>query len=492
MLNHRGLSFICLLLTLSACSPQKVNFTLLQLNDVYEISPLNDGKIGGLARVATLQKQLKAVNEHTYSILAGDLLSPSAIGMSVFNGERLAGKQMIDIFNHLHWDFATFGNHEFDVGKAALLKRLAEAKTVFFSSNVLDSATHRPLAHSQETVIFDVDGITVGLVGITLPHTQPDFIALLEPLATANKAIRQLKEQHVDVVILVTHQDLSSDIEFAEKLADVDLIIGGHEHENAYVVRGAKLVPIAKADANAKSAFVHNISVDKQSGAKQIESKLVFLDDSVPLDEETTAIVNQWQQQGYAALKQQGFDPGHVICHTQQALDGLEASVRNKKTALTGLIAQAFLDVYENAELSLYNSGSIRIDDTLQPGAVTELDVIKILPFGGDLSLVQLSGELLEKALNAGEQNKGTGGFLHYANVSYADKHWLVNGQPIDPKRNYKASISNYLLDPGDKGLEFLTLNNNPAPIRLNEQPVDVRKALIQELAAKDCSLLNP
>lgn len=488
MSKYRFLVPICLFLILSGCNSQKINFTLLQLNDVYEMSPLNAGKTGGLARVATLQKQLKAVNEHTYSILAGDLISPSAIGTSILDGEPLAGKQMIALFNHLHWDYVTFGNHEFDVGKAALLKRLTESKSVFFSVNVLDKATQQPFAHSQKSVVFSVDGVKVGLVGLTLEHTPLDFVTFLEPLATAKKEIQQLKQQNVDVIILVTHQDYTDDIAFAEKLDGVDLIIGGHEHENMSLVRGANLVPITKADANAKSAFVHNISVDKQTGHKYIESKLVFLDESIPLDAETTEVVNHWQQQAFASFRKQGFDPEHVICTTHLGLDGLEASVRSKTTALTDLIAQGFLHTFKNAELSLYNGGSIRIDDEIPPGAITEYDIIKILPFGDNISLVQLPGEVLLKALNAGQANSGKGGFLHYANVKYANKQWLVNGQAIESKRNYKVAMPNFLLEKGDQGLEFLLLSNNSTIKRLNQPQVDARKALIQELAASECA----
>lgn len=488
MTKYRLLFSICLLLILSGCSSQKTNFTLLQLNDVYELSPLNGGKTGGLARVATLQKQLKAANDHTYSILAGDLISPSALGTSMLDGERLAGKQMIALFNHLGWDYITFGNHEFDVGKEALLKRLAESKAVFFSANVRDKATQQPFAHSQDKVIFNVDGVKVGLVGLTLEHIPLDFVTFLNPLASAQKAVQELKQQKVDVIILVTHQDYTDDIAFAEKLDGVDLIIGGHEHENMYLVRGAKLIPITKADANAKSAFVHNISIDKENGSKHIESKLVFLDESVPLDEETTAEVNHWQQQAFTAFRKQGFEPEHVICSTKVDLDGLEASVRNKTTVLTDLIAQAFLHTFKNAELSLYNGGSIRIDDLLPAGALTEYDIIKILPFGDNVSLVQLPGEVLIKALNASQANRGKGGFLHYANVSYANKQWLANGQAIDYKRNYRVVMPNFLLEKGDQGLEFLLMSNNPSIKRLNETQVDARKALIQELAASDCA----
>lgn len=489
MSKYRFLFPICLLLILLGCSnSQKTSFTLLQLNDVYEMSPLNAGKTGGLARVATLQKQLKAENEHTYSILAGDLISPSAIGTSILDGERLAGKQMIALFNHLHWDYVTFGNHEFDVGKAALLKRLAESKAVFFSANVRDKETQQPFTHSQDTVVFNVDGIKVGLVGLTLEHIPLDFVTFLDPLTSAKKAIAQLKQQNTDVIILVTHQDYTDDIAFAEKLDDVDLIIGGHEHENMSLVRGANLVPITKADANAKSAFVHNINIDKQNGSKRIESELVFLDESVPLDADTVEVVNHWQQQAFASFRQQGFDPERVICSTKVALDGLEASIRNKTTVLSDLIAQAFLHTFKSAELSLYNGGAIRIDDVLPAGAITEYDIIKILPFGDNVSLAQLPGAVLVKALNAGQANRGKGGFLHYANVSYANKQWLVNGQAIEAKRNYKVAMPNFLLDKGDQGLEFLLLSHNPTVKRLNEPQVDARKALIQELIASDCA----
>jgi|WetSurSiteA1Bulk_404760.scaffolds.fasta_scaffold00311_13 5'-nucleotidase / UDP-sugar diphosphatase len=478
---------IALLLSLSACStaPQKITFTLLQLNDVYEISPLNAGKTGGLARVATLQKQLKAENPHTYSVLAGDLLSPSAIGTSKLNGEPLAGKQMIDVFNHLHWDYATFGNHEFDIGKKALLQRLSEAKTVFFSSNVLDSDTQKLFAHSQETVILNVDGVKVGLIGITLPELKPDFVSISDPLTAAQKAIQRLKLQ-VDMIVLVTHQEFTDDIAFAEKLEGVDLIIGGHEHENMYLFRGAHLVPITKADANAKSAFIHRISVDKQSGTKSIESKLVFLDESMPFDADTEVLVKQWQQQAFDLFRKQGFEPEHIVCHTKEALDGLEASVRNKPTALTDVIAQAFLHAYPEADLSLYNSGSIRIDDIIPAGAITEYDVIKIMPFGGKVYLVQLSGELLEKALNANQQNQGKGSFLHFANVARVNGQWLVNQQSIEANKVYKVATTDFLVEKGDKGLEFLTFTNSPSIKRLDMQAIDVRKALIQELMLLD------
>jgi 5'-nucleotidase / UDP-sugar diphosphatase len=484
MMKIYQLLIIGLVFNLLACSttPQTTYFTLLQLNDVYELTPLNAGKTGGLARVATLQKQLKAENPHTYSVLAGDLLSPSAIGTSKLNGEPLAGKQMIDVFNYLHWDYATFGNHEFDIGRKALLDRLAESKTVFFSSNVLDAETHKLFAHSQETVILPIDNVKVGFIGITLPELSPPFIMISEPLMATQQAINKLKPQ-VDMIVLVTHQNYSDDIKFAEKLQYVDLIIGGHEHENMQLYRGLNNVPITKADANAKSAFIHRITIDKATGKKQINSELVFLNESMPLDKEADALVQQWQQKAFALFKQQGFEPEHVVAHSSQPLDGLEASVRNKTTALTVLCANAFLHALPVADLSFYNGGSIRIDDILPAGDITEYDVIKIIPFGGKLLLVEMSGDTIEKALSANKQNQGKGSFLHYANAEYMNGQWLIKQQAIDKKKLYKVAISDFLVEKGDMGLEFLTFANNRHVKKLPSVDIDVRKALIDELS---------
>src|SRR5689334_25142281 len=49
--------------------------TFLQINDVYTTIPI-DG-LGGLARVATLKRQLAASGHRVVMVLAGDFLSPS-------------------------------------------------------------------------------------------------------------------------------------------------------------------------------------------------------------------------------------------------------------------------------------------------------------------------------------------------------------------------------------------------------------------------------
>ena len=91
----------------------RIEVVFLQINDVYEIAPLGDNT-GGLARVADVRQELLAKNPNTFTVLAGDFISPSVIGTLKYEGKRIRGRQMVETLNALGLDWVVFGNHEFD------------------------------------------------------------------------------------------------------------------------------------------------------------------------------------------------------------------------------------------------------------------------------------------------------------------------------------------------------------------------------------------
>src|SRR5689334_16885147 len=104
----------------------KISITFLQLNDVYEIAPLEKGTVGGMARVATVRKQLLSQNPNTCTVLSGDFLFPSAMGTIAYEGKAIKGRQMVEAMNAAGIDLVTFGNHEFDLKEAELKDRINE------------------------------------------------------------------------------------------------------------------------------------------------------------------------------------------------------------------------------------------------------------------------------------------------------------------------------------------------------------------------------
>jgi len=113
----------------------KIDVVFVQVNDVYEIAPLEGGKTGGMARVATLKKEYLKANPNTFLIMAGDFLSPSVYNSLKYNGERIRGQQMVESMNAAGMDYAIFGNHEFDITESELQKRINESSFQWISSN---------------------------------------------------------------------------------------------------------------------------------------------------------------------------------------------------------------------------------------------------------------------------------------------------------------------------------------------------------------------
>jgi 2',3'-cyclic-nucleotide 2'-phosphodiesterase (5'-nucleotidase family) len=87
---------------------------------VYEIALIQGGKFGGTARVETVHQELLKENKNTMFFMAGDFLKPSLLVTLKISGERVRGKQMIDVMNATNFDLVAFGNHEFDVSQQDL------------------------------------------------------------------------------------------------------------------------------------------------------------------------------------------------------------------------------------------------------------------------------------------------------------------------------------------------------------------------------------
>jgi 5'-nucleotidase len=260
------------------------------------------------------------------------------------------------------------------------------------------------------------------------------------------------------------------------------MIIGGHEHEHHRLEIGS-LPGIYKADANARSAFVHEFAFNPASRKLAMKSTLQGLTPDIPEDPKVKAEVDKWVKIAFDAFRKDGFEPSAKVSEVKEPLDGREASVRNRPTNLSKLIAEAMLAAAPGTELAIYNGGSIRIDDVIPPGPMTEYDVIRVLPFGGKIWSVEMKGALLRKVLDQGIANKGTGGFLQTAGVYQASDgnwmvgHWVTERAPLDPARTYKVAINDFLLTGNETGLPFLNRDN--PEIKVLSEHADIRAATI-------------
>lgn len=462
----------------------KVRITLLTFNDIYEIGPVSGGKEGGLARVAALRQRLIRNNPNTLTLLAGDIFSPSAIGNVKVDGEPLAGRQMVDVLNRLGLDYATFGNHEFDIKRDQFYTRIGEARFSWISSNVRDERGGNFPGVEDNRIVTVKDKVSgksvkIGIFGVTLPSNKPDYVSYKDPIRTAGEQVKLMRSK-ADILIAMTHLSIEDDERLAQAYPDIDLILGGHEHENYQIRRGKRFTPILKADANVRSVYVVDLDYDVTANKLEINTSLLPVNDTMQEDPGVALAVKGWVDKASAAIRETGLDPDRVVAKQDRALDGLEANVRSGETNLTRPIVEAMLKIYPDAQLSILNSGSVRIDDIIPPGDLTVYDIIRVLPFGGYVNLVSMKGSLLKRVLDQGEANRGTGGYLQKAGTRRgADGLWQINGVAIDASSFYKVAISDFLLTGKEQNLEFLNILNSELTVIEADRKHELRQAVI-------------
>lgn len=445
----------------------QIEVVFLQMNDVYEIAPLDGGRVGGMARVATIKNRLLHDNPNTFAVIAGDFLSPSLIGTLRHEGSRISGRQMVDVLNEMGLDIATFGNHEFDIKEAELLSRLKESQFRWVSSNVLHKTQlgTQPFVSGSggsdvlQTLILDAkdkDGtaIKIGVLAVTLPFNKVEWVEYIDFFKAATQAYQSLKNQ-TNFVIAITHLNLKDDIELSKQNPGICLIMGGHDHTNSYDKINDSFV--AKADANARTVYVHKLSYNKVNNQLSINSSLIQVDTTIPFDSSTAKVVGRWVNIAEKSFKEQGFSTDEVLYVAKEPLEVRESQIRHRQTNMGEIITKAMSAAAPQSAVSLVNSGSLRLDDQLT-GNITQYDILRTMPFGGKILEADMTGELLERVLTTGKSNKGKGGYLQMDKASYDDSRqiWIVNEKPLDKSKTYRVALSDYLLTGLETNFGFL------------------------------------
>ena len=493
------LLFVITSLLLFGCkedpTKNEITFKFIQLNDVYEIASLSGGEYGGLDRVAHVRDSIIKENPNTYMFMAGDFLNPSLLGTIKVDGERLNGKHMVDVMNAMNFELVAFGNHEFDLKEKDLQKRLNESNFNWLSSNILHvkDSVKVPFTIQKETdtieipkthiiTVKDENGqeVRIGFLSVTLPSNPKDYVYYGDIYSEAEKAYNSLKNE-VDLVMGLTHIEIEQDSELAKKLPEIPFIMGGHEHNSMLVEVGN--TRIVKADANAKTIYIHTFTYNTKTKKLNIDSKLFPIDKRIASQPEVEAKVKAWNAILDNKIKEVIDNPNEVIFTSEDPLDGTDSASRSIQTNLGDVITEAMAWSYNNeVDAAIVNGGSIRVDDML-PKSITSMDIFRALPFGGGILKVDLKGSLLTKVLDYGKSKRGTGAYLQRYNVSVdADTGvWLIGGEKIIGNKTYTVAFSDFLLKGYD--IPFLTPDNKDianiyTPVS-EDNAYDIRKAII-------------
>ncbi len=132
---------------------------------------------------------------------------------------------------------------------------------------------------------------------------------------------------------------------------------------------------------------------------------------------------------------------------------------------LSDIMVWSAKDYNETVDLGVYNMGGVRAD--LPKGTITYGDVLDIAPFENKIAFASLRGDALLELFQQMASVGGEGVSHAVRMVITADGKLVsvtVNGEPVDPAREYRLATIDYLLGGTDKLDAFKKAFNVNAP----------------------------
>src|SRR5947209_2923467 len=251
--------------------PQPVHIVVVGTTDVhgwFAGHDLDGVHSGGVAIFKSYVDALRAANGGRVVLVDSGDLFQGTLESNLFEGEPV-----IKAYNALGYTASAVGNHEFDFGPVgpdsvaqtpdqdplgALKKNAAMAKFPFLAANVVEKATHQTPAWAKKSILVDVGGVKLGIVGFSTPDTPnvttPANVAsldFLDPVQPAIDEAAKLRANGADAVIAIAHiggkckeggdpadlsecdatQDVMKLVEALPK-GTFDAFFAGHTHDN--------------------------------------------------------------------------------------------------------------------------------------------------------------------------------------------------------------------------------------------------------------------
>ena len=494
-----GLLTASLLALSSGAAFADYQLNLLHINDFHSrIEPINkfdstcsaeeEGKkecFGGAARLKTAIDQRRAAlsGQNVLLLNAGDNFQGSLF-YTTYKGAAEA-----EFLNDMKFDVMTVGNHEFDDSEDGLATFLDKVKFPVISANVLAADGSKLGDRIKPSLVLDVGGQKIGIVGAVTNDTEEisspgPKILIADDVQTITAAVEDLKKQGVNKIIALTHVGYPRDLAAIAKIPDVDVVVGGHSHsllsntdpkaEGPYPTMvdnpGGYKVPVVQAASYSKYLGDLVVDFDDNGVVKSAKGDPILIDSSFTPDPAMTARIAEMAKPIEELRKK-------VIGSSEGPIDGDRTVCRVEECSMGNLVADAMLDrgKSQGMSIAIQNGGGLRA--SIDGGDVTQGEVITVLPFQNTLATFQLTGADIRKALEngLGKIEEGAGRFPQVSGLKYSyDKtkpagNRLVSVEakegdafvPLDDAKTYGVVTNNYMRAGGDGYSIFATAGKN-------------------------------
>lgn len=322
-------------------------------SDDYVALAKSYGKMGGLDRIATIVKRIRAERGDDVLLLdGGDTWQGS------YTSLQTKGQDMVDAMNALQPDAMT-GHWEFTYGTDRVKEIIDGLPFAFLGGNIFDTEWNEPAFEAYK--MFEKGGAKIAVLGQAFPYTPianprwmfPNWSFGIREEEVA-KNVAAARAEGADLVVLLSHNGFDVDRAMAARVPGIDIILAGHTHDALPepVIVGQTLV-IA---SGSHGKFITRLDLDVRDGAlKSYRHRLIpVFSDVISPDAEMTKLIEGIRAPHMAELSRE-LATAESLLYRRGNFNG----------TFDDLICQALLEVRE-ADISL--SPGFRWGTSVLPG----------------------------------------------------------------------------------------------------------------------------
>jgi len=248
------------------------------------------GKIGGLDRLATVVKRVRAERGDKLLFLDGGDTWQGSLGANASKGQ-----DMVDCMALLKPDAMT-GHWEFTYGEARVNELIKGLGFPFLALNVRDTEWNEPVFEPMK--IFERGGVNIAVLGQAFPYTpvaNPRWMIPKWSFGIREEDVRaqvdKARKGGAQLIVLLSHNGFDVDRKLAARVPGIDVILTGHTHDA--IPEAVKVGNTLLIASGSHGKFVSRLDLDVQNGAvKGFRYKLIPLfADVVNPDAEMTAAI---------------------------------------------------------------------------------------------------------------------------------------------------------------------------------------------------------
>tara|TARA_B100000242_G_scaffold24636_1_gene14997 strand:- start:1472 stop:3169 length:1698 start_codon:yes stop_codon:yes gene_type:complete len=250
------------------------------------------GRVGGLDRVATVVKSIRADRPDAILLDGGDTWHGS------YTCHHTQGQDMVNVMNALKTEAMTF-HWEFTLGSDRVHEIIDTLPFPALGQNIFDAEWDEPAEYFKPYTFFERGGSKIAVIGQAFPYmpiANPSWMFPEYSFGIRDENMQAMVDEvrglGADLVVVLSHNGFDVDKKMASIVTGIDIILSGHTHDALPEPVLIDNTIIVASGSNGK--FVSRVDLDVRNGQMMgFKHKLIpIFSDVITPDPDMAALID--------------------------------------------------------------------------------------------------------------------------------------------------------------------------------------------------------